>query len=269
MSKLKILKSFLSNPTKIIKAGYSSLEENRFKDALKSQYKLTQLPTINIMDLIPSIDEEIENYTFLGGTSMITDLLLLKSLAKQRKDCDYLEIGSWRGESLSNVSKSAKQCVSLTLGAEDMKALGMSDDFIKVHGIFSKELSNVKSIGANSHQFDFNSLNQKFDLMFIDGDHTYAGVKNDTSKTFNLRKDKNSVIVWHDYGFDSEAVRPSVLKGILDGIPTQFHKNLYHVSNTMCCVYIEKVMFETSKTTFPTYPNKKFKINITAEKIDR
>jgi hypothetical protein len=128
-------------------------------------------------------------------------------------------------------------------------------------------MKDLKTIKHNSQTYDFDQLNKKFDLIFIDGDHSYEGVLTDTINSFKIRKDKSSIIVWHDYGNSPEKVRHSVLAAILDGVPREFHKNLYHVSNTLCAVYIENRKFDTSFTKFPTYPNKVFSIRVSAEKI--
>jgi len=161
----------------------------------------------------------------------------------------------------------AKNCTSITLSKEEMKEMKLSDEFINIHGIFSKNIENLNTIYHNSHTFNFSSLNKKFDLIFIDGDHSYEGVLNDTKKTFNLRKDDNSVIVWHDYGFTTEKVRYSVLAAILGGVPENLHKNLYHVSNTLCAIYMEDKNFNTYFTKFPTTPNKKFSVQLTSFKL--
>lgn len=247
--------------------GVRVREQGYFKNKLLSEYNLEQLPTINILDLFPDLNEEIVSYSFLNGTSLITDLVLLKSLAKKYDDCAYLEIGSWRGESLVNVHTVTEDCTSLTLSADEMRKLNFGEDFINVHGVFSNHIETIKRIGANSHSYDFNQLNKKFDLIFVDGDHSYKGVLNDTKKVFPLRKNENSVIVWHDYGFHTEHVRYTTLKAILDGVPKEDHKNLYHVSNTMCAVYIENLDLPTQFTKFPSYPNKTFSITIKGEKM--
>lgn len=265
-SKLAI-KIFLSSPLKIIKKGILSQYENYHKRQIQKKYNLTQLPSIEITDLIENLNDEINNYSFLSGTSLITDIILLKSLAKRFEDCIYLEIGSWRGESISNVAQVAKTCYSVSLSAEEMKQFNFSQDFIDVHGIFSKHQNNIISIGHNSLTFDFSTLNQKFDLIFVDGDHTFEGVLSDTKKVFPLRRDKKSIIVWHDYGFSTEETRYSVLNAILDGIPLDKHKNLFHVSNTLCAVYIENNNFSTFQNKFPSYPNKSFEIKVKALKL--
>jgi hypothetical protein len=204
---------------------------------------------------------------FLVGTSLITDLILLKSLARRFENCAYLEIGSWRGESLVNISDVTLDCTSITLSKAEMKALNFSDEFIKAHGFYSNNIETITKIEHDSHTYDFNQLNKSFDLIFVDGDHSYEGVLNDSRKVFPLRKNDRSIIVWHDYGLDTENVRHSTLKAILDGIPKDKHKNLYHISKTMCAVYIEDLNIPTFPTRFPSYPNKRFLLKVVAERL--
>ncbi|HCI71257.1 MAG TPA: hypothetical protein DHV30_11955, partial [Balneola sp.] len=117
--------------------GIRVREQAYFKKKLISEHNTEQLPTIDILDLFPDLNEVIDSYSFLIGTSLITDLVLLKSLAQKYDECAYLEIGSWRGESLVNVSNVTKDCTSLTLSPDEMRTLNFKEDFIKVHGVFS------------------------------------------------------------------------------------------------------------------------------------
>jgi hypothetical protein len=155
----------------------------------------------------------------------------------------------------------------VTLSEEEMKERGAGDDFSKAHGLFTKDLPGLKTIGMDSRKFNFSSLGKKFDLIFIDGDHSYEGVLNDTVKSFPLRKGADSIIVWHDYGNSTEKVRYSVLAAILDGIPKEFHRNLYHVSNTLCAVYMENITLKTYYTSFPTIPDKVFSISLISKRL--
>ncbi len=267
MNKLKFIKLLFKQPISILISGFNGLQESEFRKSLLKDYNIERLPTIDLLELFPNFEEELSTYSFLEGTSLITDIMLLKKLARSHPECNYLEIGSWRGESIMNVSEVAKHCTSLTLSPEEMKEKKFSKGIIDLHAVFSKNAKNISEILHNSQTFDFSKLAQKFDLIFIDGDHTYKGVLNDTAKTFNLRKDSSSVIVWHDYAFSTETVRHSVLKAILDGIPREKHSNLYHVSNTMCAVYIENKKFSSYPTVFPTFPNKKFSVQIKTHKL--
>jgi hypothetical protein len=224
------------------------------------------LPTIDLLDLVPDFNVKVDPYSFLEGTSTVLDIALLNALAGQRPGCRYLEIGAWKGESVANVSKFADQCVSISLSGAEMKAIGLSDEFIRVHNFFSNGLANVKHIAHNSHTFDFSTLAGKFDLIFIDGDHTYQGVKTDTRNVFNILKDDRSVIVWHDYGTTPERVSWEVVAGMLDGCPPDNRKHLYHVSNTLCGIYIRSP-FTAKTSAFPQTPDKTFEITISAKRL--
>src|ERR1700719_3581279 len=61
------------------------------------------LPQIDLLELLPGLDETISPYSYLEGQALPTDIALLKGLARKRPGCRYLEIGSWRGESLANM----------------------------------------------------------------------------------------------------------------------------------------------------------------------
>ena len=146
------------------------------------------LPTVDVLELVPDFNLEVSNYTFLDGTSMVSDLALLKGLSKKIKNCDYFEIGSWRGESILNVAEYAASCTSLSLSKEEMKQMKLVNGFMEMDGYFIKDLPNLTMIRHNSQTFDFKKLNKKFDLIFVDGDHTFDAVVNDTKNVFPLLK---------------------------------------------------------------------------------
>jgi len=263
---MKKLIELIANFRTILRYGFTRFDDDRFEKSCLNTYGINQLPTVDLFSLDPPQEMKISPYSFLDGTSLVSDLYLLKLLAGKYPDCDYLEIGSWRGESLANVAQVAKKCVSVTLSQEEMVKLNFGKKFALAHGVFSKDLSNVTTHYANSKNFNFASLAQKFDLIFVDGDHSYSGVLNDTKKVFALRKDVNSVIVWHDYGYSPETVRNSTLQGILEGVPKENHRYLYHISNTMCAVYIEDEKLNTYFTQFPSEVNKFFELNVRIQK---
>jgi hypothetical protein len=196
-----------------------------------------ELPVITLKGLFGSFEETINPYSFLDGGSLLTDLALLKGLARKIGQCSYFEIGTWRGESVANVSKVASECITMDLPDEEKRNIGMTEEYIQQHAVYSKGLKNVIHLKANSLNFDFKSLNRKFDLVFIDGDHHYSGVLNDTRTVISTLIHEKSVIVWHDYAYNPEKVRYEVFAAILDGSSPGFHSHLYHVANTLCAVY--------------------------------
>ncbi|MCK9613845.1 MAG: class I SAM-dependent methyltransferase [Bacteroidales bacterium] len=234
-------------------------DETVKQNYIEKKYHMSAgLPTIDISNFINS-HEEVTPYSFLEGSSLPTDLALLRAICRKNNVVNYLEIGTWRGESAANVSPLVKNCFTINLPDEEMLHLGMDDSYIEMHRFFSKGLPNVTHIQANSMTFDFSSLNKKFDLIFIDGDHHTEVIASDTKNAFKLLKDNNSVIVWHDYGLTTETPRFNVLAGILDGCPAEYRDNLYHVSNTLCAIFTKESLVSKYRKS-NTNPSKYFNV---------
>jgi len=209
------------------------------------------LSVIDILDLFPNFEETIEPYSFLGGTSTSIDIALLKALGRKYENCRYLEIGTWRGESIANMADIAYECVSIDK---------TKDRF------FSNSFDNIQYYNNNSSTFDYSIFKEGFDIIYVDGNHKYENVKQDTENVFKLLKNENAVIVWHDYCFNPESIQWHVLAAILDGCPKEHKNNLYHVSNTLCAIFI-KGNFETTFLNPSSKPNKVFKVVLSVKKV--
>lgn len=233
------------------------------KEFLKKYPHLETLPQINLLDLSEGFFDETIDLCFLDGGSIPTDLALLKTLAKGKKS--YFEIGTWRGESVWNVAKVINDCTTFNLSEKDLLELGVDKKYADLHGIISKKNPEILHLEGNSKTFDFGGLNKKYDLIFIDGDHCYEMVKNDTEKVFQHLVHDNTVVVWHDYAFNPEKIRYEVFQGILDGLPTDSHQNLYHVANSMCAVFI-KGDFKTKTFESLQEPEFLFEVNLKIKK---
>ena len=230
---------------------------------IRKNYKLQKgLPVLDINHLFPNFSETLECFAFLDGSSLPTDIALLKSLSKKFDKCTYFEIGTWRGESVVNVAENAEECYTLNLSREELLSFGLSEKYADMHGFFSKGKENIRHLTGNSLTFDFKGLDKKFDLIFIDGDHHHATIKSDTENIFKHLVHENSIVVWHDYAYTPEKLRPEVMAAILDGTPAEYRKFLYHVSNTLCAIFIRKE-FPTSVLEPPVTPQNTFKVSIT------
>jgi len=266
---LPFFRILLTKPGIILKSLFHGVNNTLMQEKVVKTAKIPKgFPSVDILDLLPDFNVKISNYSFLNGTSTPIDIALLKALAGTFKDCSYLEIGSWRGESIANVADVAKECVSISLSDKEMHAIGFGERFTNMQRFFSKGKTNIQYIHHNSLTFDFSKLNKKFDLIFVDGDHAYEAVKKDTENVFNLLKDENSIIVWHDYLANFELPAWHVVAAIWDGTPEEKRKNLYSVSNTLCAIYTTKKI-KTTVLDYPTYPNKSFDVEIKAIPIEK
>lgn len=259
------LRLCLTKPKLVLKALFRFTMEETCHDHVVRQYGLGNgLPTVDLLNLAPGLDDTVMHYTWLDGTSRVSDFALLRALAKRFPQGRYIEFGSWRGESLANVAPLVKEVIAMSFSAADMKRIGASDAAVRAAHLFSKDLPNLRRIEHNTQTYDFSALHGTCDMVFVDADHQYPGVTTDTRNAFQLLKDEKSIIVWHDYGASYETVNWQVLRGILDGAPDDAHrKRIFHVSNTLCAVYLpEAVQAGWPETGWPT---KTFDVHLLAK----
>ena len=212
-------------------------EELYRRKAIKKYGKEAEIQWVRLTDLTGSNTGTADPFSFLEGSSLPTDLWLLRALAERTQASVFFETGTWRGESVAAVAPAVQKCFTLNLSDEDMRSMKLSEAYIKMHRYFSKNLTNVTHLSGNSADFDFTLYEKTADLIFVDGDHHYESVKRDTATAFRLMKDPDSVIVWHDAGEGTESIRWSVMAGILDGCPPGCRANIVRVQHTLCAVY--------------------------------
>lgn len=260
MKVLKAIKMIAINPW-LLNVIINQNEEWQKKTLFKKG-----LPQVDLEELFPGFRIRLEQFSFLGGGSLPTDIALLKELCRGVDDCIYFEIGTWRGESVANVCKDAKECYTLNLSKKQIIELGFGENYADAHFFFSKDLENVTQLEGDSRNFDFSKL-KKMDVIFIDGNHHYEYVKSDTQKVFEHLIHDNTIVVWHDYAYTPENIRFEVLNGIVDGIPKDKQDNLFHVENTLCAIYLPNQ--KKSNKFLEGYENPKsvFEVNISYKKL--
>lgn len=236
-------------------------EQSNKEDVIRKYGLADGLPVIEINGLFPDFHEIAKPYAYLSGATMPIDIALLRALAKRYDVKEYFEIGTWRGESVANMAEVAQHCTTLNLPKNEIVKLTGNQNYADLHCFFSKDLNNVEQIWGNSLTYDFTQHLDKYDMVFIDGDHHYESVKKDTETAFKLLKGERSVIVWHDYGLDPETIRWDVMCAILDGAPAEKRKNIYHISNTLCAVYLPDDFTSHKLVPYET-PKKYFEIDI-------
>lgn len=213
-------------------------DEIVFQSDFQRAFSNTSFKQIRLVDLMDSDEVRIAPYAFLSGSSLATDFALLQLLCRKYHVKDYLEIGTWRGESAANVAPYVDSVTSFNLGDEQLLSLGLEKNYVDSHRFFSKDIPNIQHVFGDSQTFDFDQLDKKFDLIFIDGDHSTEAVRHDTEKMLSYLKNEQSIIVWHDAKKDTEYPRYEVLLGIYQALPTDMQKNVYLVENSLCAVYI-------------------------------
>ena len=242
-------------------------DEDNWQAYVNRKYELAGgLPVIGMDRLIRTDHATLDPMTFLDGGSLPTDLMLLAGLAEEIENCRYFEIGTWRGESVAMMAERCTICHTLCLTDEEMRKMGMPEQTIRSHRIFSRDLDNVVQHRGDSRKFDFSTLDQRFDLVFIDGDHHHDALVSDTRNVFRHLAHEHTIVVWHDYGFHPDKVRFEVMAAILDGAGPERRDRIYHVAHTKCAVYTGKE-YPSRPPAFPEIPPEAYRIEIKRKKL--
>ena len=139
--------------------------------------------------------------------------------------------------------------ITLTLGpkeAEDLR-IDNADNKVSYRNIINESIyknflfsgteqeNKIEVIFKNSLKFDEKIYEKTFDLIFIDGGHTYSIVKNDSEKAFKMIR-KNGIILWHDYNVGKTSSK-DVVKYINQ---VSENRKIKKIKNTSLCFYKEQ-----------------------------
>ena len=190
------------------------------------------------------------NNKIVGMTSNY-EAWIISSLSKVSKT--IFEFGTCSGKTTYlmalNSPESAK-IISLTLKPENLGNIEKNnlDNKISFRNIINEsiyknflftgsELENkIDVIFQNSLDFDETQYNNFFDLIFIDGGHTYSVVKSDTQKAFKMLN-KNGIILWHDY-VPGKTSAKDVVK-LINEISQE--KKIYNIKDTSLCYFKNEI----------------------------
>jgi hypothetical protein len=182
--------------TKIIESGLDlsrvSLIRDSEIDALKSNTYLERL----ILDLGTNVEKPEEQPEIVnknGGGLYIWQYpnqfsKYLLQLNKYKIE-SYMEIGCrWGGTFILTTEFLCKMnCLKTSL------AVDIIESPVKLYCDINKH-SNFVMLNSSSKEFKELINDKWFDVIFIDGDHSYAGVSND----YNICKHKSNIFVFHD-----------------------------------------------------------------------
>jgi hypothetical protein len=171
-----------------------------------------RLPLVSLERLFPEFDgKPVSFYEVpLGAWSTpIVDVAMLVKIALCAESKSVMELGSYRGyTALALARHLGPETRIVTVDSDPRHGEAYSN------GPFRSRIERrVASIDAATFADD---VRGSFDLLFLDADHSYAGVKHDTEILFDLLSDRG-YFVWHDY------VNSGRFSGI-NGVPEYLHE---------------------------------------------
>ena len=186
------------------------------------------IPTFNIIQKIRLLSLGINKWQIPTYTTNY-ELFKLYELAKSLpKEAIALEVGSYIGASSLMIAKGLKdksKLFCIDTWNNDAMTEGNWDSYQE----FSKNIKTVEdkiiTIRNTSEQAGID-FNKNIDFIFIDGDHSYEGVKKDIDIWFPKLKSKG-IIIMHDIGW-AEGVNKVINENIHPNL-SKFEKlpNMY------------------------------------------
>lgn len=224
------------------------------------------LPSTSLLDMLPDLDESVSTHGLSADRTSATEMVLLKALAARVPGCRYLQIGSWRGSATANVAEVAQDCVSVNLQSEGSESV-FPERTIAERGVYQEETG---SVAYGSHEFEYASFRDHFDLVFVDRCGSRQAAEAATKAAFDLlRSSPNAAIVWENYRPAAGQTNWSLLAGVLDGIPERVQGGLYHVSDTSCAIWWPGGALPEESPGRSPGVDKRFEIRFTAREAAR
>lgn len=174
---------------------------------IKEKFKKT-----NDLDILISYTFK---YYFISPTQINEEIKALLAILKNKKLENILEIGTASGGTLflfSQIADGSAKIISIDLPGGKFGG-GYSFWRIPIYQAFKKENQKLYLLRKDSHNQETLKEakkilnNNQLDFLFIDGDHTYEGVKKDFEMYGSLVR-KGGIIAFHDInpGFEYDGV---------------------------------------------------------------
>lgn len=160
------------------------------------------------------------------------DMLFVVAIAKYRNARRIFEFGTYLGRTTCGLASIDESVLVHTLNLppeEDTRYGPYVGQLIKK----SPYQGRIQQLFCDSRKFAVGPYANNMDFIFIDADHSYEGVKNDTEKAFQMLA-TGGVVVWHDFASKS----PGVYSYLYE---LSQERALFRIRNTCIVLYIDGV----------------------------
>ncbi len=201
-SGLLFIKMILFKPSLLINSRYDTpLENFRFPRAAQIYREDNEvIRRLSIKDIfkflgIPEPKDVVLSFLNEGKNQSLNpyEIEIICKIAKSKNPLNYLEIGTFEGRTSANIAQNtSEKCRIFTINLPPTKKSFEIGRFIEKSPFKYK----IKQILCDSKQVNYSDL-PNFDMIFIDGDHSYEGVTIDTKNALTKLKD-DGIIIWDD-----------------------------------------------------------------------
>jgi hypothetical protein len=160
------------------------------------------------------------------GDTVPHTMILLSSLSK---DKTVFEFGTFRGQTTYNLSKTATEVYTFDFG-DNISNEGYPG--YEVGEVYKKNNAlNITQLIGDSVTYDFSKLHNKFDIIWLDGGHSYNVCKKDFENSLQMIKQNTTTII----AIDDYPAWLGVKQAVEEIAQT---KHLYYIPEIALIVYI-------------------------------
>lgn len=184
-----------------LKAVARAAREARFAEA-RARCRLRELP---VAALLPGIERQAIPLFAINeetGHANHAEMLYVLAIARQIEARRIFEFGTFLGRTTYHFASSGPDVEVFTL---DLPQDCNPWSFAAFVGAIYREmppLGRIHEIREDAATFDPAPLSGTMDLVWVDGDHSYDAVRNDTEKALRLVR-PGGMVLWHDFGPES------------------------------------------------------------------
>jgi predicted O-methyltransferase YrrM len=205
---------------------------------LREYIQASRIRELYPTDLFPGLDKvsmELGAIHEESSHANQVDLLYVAAIAKHRGCKRMFEFGTYQGRTTYHLTFASDnpRVFSLNLPPEKDPSVA------RFLGSWFKGTDREKFITQileDSRSFDPGPYEGQMDLVFVDADHSYEGVKNDTEKALRMLG-PGGILLWHDFAAKS----PGVVRYIKE---FSQQRPVFRLKHTCLVVYIDGIDVE-------------------------
>jgi predicted O-methyltransferase YrrM len=204
--------------------------------AFHQQRQRCRLRELPLAAIFPGIDRQA---VALGAINVETghanhaEMMYVVAAAHYRQAKRIFEFGTYLGRSTYHFAAHNPDAQIWTLDLPRDANPWAFAGHVGAYFEHAPERARITRIHANSTSYDPGPLRGTMDFIWIDADHSYAGVKNDTEKAFQLLA-PGGTIMWHDFGAES----PQLVQFIIEFTAT---RPLFWIEKTSVLLHVDGV----------------------------
>lgn len=186
----------------------------------EEQHARSRIRPLQIFELFPGIEKQKVELGAIDPDTLHpnkVDMIYVCAMARQIAAKRIFEFGTYLGRTTYHLAAGDAQPEVFTLDLDPAWArskelkLGPAVRAVLERGLQghfykgSPVAGRVTQLHGDSRVFDFSPYANSMDFIFVDADHSYELIANDTRHAFSMLR-KGGVIVWHDYAPKSRGV---------------------------------------------------------------